>query len=117
MTNKNKKAFTIPYIVLTVMFVIMGASLWLTASMTLCGISGCTGGGFGVTYDPEATLWSLAFSGIIAAIPAFIASINLRSPIWLAIGIALLIIMPVTGSLIIGTDLSGYPTRYPRFMN
>lgn len=98
------------------MFVILGCSAWLNASMTLCGFSGCTGSGSGVSYNPETTLWYLALSGIIAAIPAFIASIHLRSPIWLATGIGLLIIMPITGSLIVGVDLGGYPTRYPRFM-
>lgn len=111
---QNKKTFITIYIILTIMAVIMACGAWVNASFSLCGLSGCTVGGLGVSHDPQRTLWLVVLSGIIASFPAFIAGLHLKSLVWYIIGFTLLITMPLIGSLIIGVDLSGYPTRYPR---
>jgi hypothetical protein len=38
----------------------------------LCGVSGCSGGGFGVSFDPVGGLIGLAISGAIVAAPIVI---------------------------------------------
>lgn len=41
---------------------------WFGAGMALCGISGCSGGGFGVSYNPERVKAVLFQSGLVATI-------------------------------------------------
>lgn len=102
------------YMVFTIVGIFGGVAYWFGAAIGLCGISGCSGGGFGVSYHPQGVLNTLAISGFIASFAGFVASIHLRSWRWLLIALGLLIGMPVAGALLIGTDFSGYPTRYPR---
>jgi|EndMetStandDraft_4_1072995.scaffolds.fasta_scaffold343737_3 hypothetical protein len=111
----SRKAYTAMYIAFTITGVLGALAYWVGASISLCGISGCSGGGFGVSYDPEGTLYALVVSGIIASLPGFIASIHLKSWRWLIAAFVLLVGMPIAGSLVVGVDLSGYPTRYPRY--
>jgi hypothetical protein len=49
--------------------VIVGVGTWIPTAIALCGISGCTGGGFGVSWDPADGVIGLVVGGAIVAIP------------------------------------------------
>jgi len=88
---------------------------WVVAGLSLCGISGCSGGGFGVSYDPGAVQGALIASGIAAAIaPFLIFFISKFKRRWLITAITMLIIIPVIGAAFIGAGLDGYPINYLR---
>lgn len=44
-------------------------ALGLAASFTLCGVSGCSGGGFGRVTDPWLTLTLVALAGLALCVP------------------------------------------------
>jgi hypothetical protein len=113
----SRKAYNAMYIAFTLVGLFGAYAYWVGAAISLCGISGCSGGGFGVSYDPETTLRALGISGLLASAAGFIASIHLKSWRWLVVALVLLISVPIAGALFIGTDFSGYPTRYPRYLD
>lgn len=49
--------------------VVVGVASWIPTSIVLCGISGCSGGGFGVSWDPIGGIIGLAIGGAIVALP------------------------------------------------
>ena len=83
---------------------------WFSAGMSLCGISGCSGGGFGVSYHPETVQYALIMSGVAAASGPFVISLISRSKKrWFMATLATLIVVPVLGSMFIGAGFDGYP--------
>jgi hypothetical protein len=49
--------------------VIVGMGIWIPTDIALCGISGCSGGGFGVSWNPVGGVIGLGVSGAIVALP------------------------------------------------
>ncbi|HEY0645801.1 MAG TPA: hypothetical protein VGD39_20480 [Nocardioides sp.] len=98
---------------LVVLGVVLAVAPAFIARFTICGISGCSGGGFGRSTDPGSTqLWLLA-TGVVAALPlAAYALIRLsgRLAAW-ALGLAVAVAL-LTG-LVIGSDLRGCPRNVP----
>lgn len=43
--------------------------VWVGAAISWCGISGCGGGGFGVSRDPVTTVLLTLLSGALVALP------------------------------------------------
>jgi hypothetical protein len=69
---------------------ILCAPLWVFAAISLCGISGCSGGGFGVSTIGRGTTWLLcAVIGGLLTLP--IALVPWLRPWWARIGIALVV--------------------------
>ena len=54
--------------VATALVVLAIAPAYLS-TITICGISGCSGGGFGRSTDPDATLVVLVLTGLVATLP------------------------------------------------
>jgi uncharacterized membrane protein len=83
---------------------------WFSAGMSLCGISGCSGGGFGVSYNPEAVKHALVMSGIAATSGPFIILLISRSKKrWTIITLVTLVLIPALISISIGAGFDGYP--------
>jgi hypothetical protein len=85
------------------------AVLAFIASFTICGISGCSGGGFGRSTDPNTTLALLVLAGLVAAAPLAIYALwgrDLRTAL-LASFVA--VIVSVTAGWLIGSDFRGCP--------
>jgi hypothetical protein len=83
---------------------------WFSANLSLCGLSGCSGGGFGVSYDPEAVKDSLHKSGLVAAIaPLVIFFISKFKWWWLLVAVLTFLLVPILGAAVIGAGLDGYP--------
>ena len=84
--------------------------LWVVAGLSLCGISGCSGGGYGVNYDPTSVQLALIASGVAGAVaPAVIFFISKYKWWWLVIAIVTFFAVPLIGALLIGAGLDGYP--------
>jgi hypothetical protein len=45
--------------------------VWVAAAISWCGVSGCGGGGFGVSRNPVSTVLLTILAGAIVAIPVF----------------------------------------------
>ena len=83
--------------------------LWFGASLSLCGVFGCTQGF--ASYNPEEVQKSLLMSGIFSAIaPVLIFFISGLKWWWLVVAAVLLILVPVLGFLYVGADFNGYPS-------
>jgi hypothetical protein len=98
---------------LVIVWIVLGLALAIVpaflSSFMLCGISGCTGGGFGRATDPGATLFLLLATGIVAASPLALYAIAKRNPKLLAGAAALAIAVTLTTGAIIGSDFRGCP--------
>jgi len=98
------------YTVLIILGLAIAYIYWFGAAFSLCGISGCSGGGFGVSYNPEAVKSALLWSGIVAAAaPLLIFFISKFKWWWLVIALVTLVATPLIGATLIGAGLDGYP--------
>ncbi len=86
----------------------------LYASLAICGISGCTGGGFGRATDPGLTLIALGATGIIAALPLGVYALVRRSGRLAAYALALAVVATLVTGVVIGSDLRGCPRNVDR---
>jgi hypothetical protein len=66
--GKSKRA-GLPLLWALPLALIVGISTWIPTDIALCGISGCGGGGFGVSWDPVGGLIGLAIGGALVALP------------------------------------------------
>ena len=98
---------------LVIVWTVLGLALAIVpaflSSFMLCGISGCTGGGFGRATDPGATLFLLIATGIVAAAPLTLYAVAKRHPRLLAGALALAVAVTLLTGLIIGSDFRGCP--------
>jgi hypothetical protein len=84
------------------------------ATITICGVSGCSGGGFGRATDPDATLVLLGLTGLVAALPLAVHALVRRSG-GLAVGaLALAVVTTFVTGVVIGSDLRGCPRSIDR---
>lgn len=86
--------------------IIVSVPLWFWAGLSWCGISGCSGAGFGISRESQSTAWiALAISGVVMALA--IGLVPWLRPLFARIGIAI-----VAGGLfvLLGVILTGGPT-------
>ncbi|MCX6433092.1 MAG: hypothetical protein NTX29_09985 [Actinobacteria bacterium] len=53
---------------------LLSYTLWVVAAFTMCGVSGCGGGGFGRSENPAATGVLVLVSGAVAGLPLLVTS-------------------------------------------
>ena len=79
------------------------------AKFAMCGMFGCTGGGFGRVTDPATTRVFLVAAGIGAAAPLAWYAAWARNR-WLALtAVIVAVLTPVMAGLLIGADIHGCP--------
>lgn len=67
---------------------VLALPLWWAAGFFMCGISGCSGGGFGVTdIGRGSVLPILAVSGAVLALPVVLTHWHPRRTVRLAVGL------------------------------
>ena len=74
------------------------------AALSLCGVSGCSGGGFGVISNPNyaAVVFSFAVSSVAAASgPLTIIALSNNKKRWIKITITTFIIAALLGTLLV----------------
>ena len=89
--------------------VVLAVAPTLAAGFTLCGVSGCSGGGFGVATDPGTTRVMLVVAGLVAALPLGIYALVRRSGRLGAYAAALAVVTTLHAGAVIGSDLRGCP--------
>jgi hypothetical protein len=81
----------------------------LAAGFVMCGVSGCSGAGFGVSTDPGTTQLLLVVAGIAAGLPLAIGAVVRRQGA-LALGaLGLAVVATLVAGLVIGADPNGCP--------
>src|SRR4051794_160469 len=88
---------------------IPAAILGFIARFTICGISGCSGGGFGRSTDPNTTLTLLVCAGLVAAAPMALYALVHRSRRTAVLAALAAILVSVAAGLMIGSDFRGCP--------
>lgn len=100
---------TVVVVVLSALCVAAAVALALVAAFEMCGISGCSGGGFGRSTDPPATLGFIVASGVALALPIGVYAVwRRRGRLALAVVPAALVGAVLVG-LLIGADWNGCP--------
>lgn len=98
--------FAVALVVLGVVLAIAPAFL---AGLAVCGVSGCSGGGFGRSTDPGETRLLLLATGVVAALPLTLYALFRRSIRLLGAAVLVLVVAVVLTGLAIGADLRGCP--------
>lgn len=94
---------------LVVLGLVLAAGPALVAGFAICGVSGCTGGGFGRATDPGLTRLLLLATGVVAALPLAVYALVRRSGRLGAYALALAVVATLLTGLVIGSDLRGCP--------
>jgi hypothetical protein len=98
---------------LVVLGLVLAAGPALVAGFSICGVSGCTGGGFGRATDPDLTRVLLLATGVVAGLPLAIYALVRRSGRLAAYALALAVLATLLTGLVIGSDLRGCPRNVP----
>lgn len=59
----------------------IACGLLLVADISVCGVSGCTGGGFGVSRDTSTTVLALLGAVLVTAVPAMLVPWHPRTTV------------------------------------
>lgn len=94
---------------LVVLGLVLAAGPALVAGFSICGVSGCTGGGFGRATDPGLTRVLLLATGVVAGLPLAVYAVVRRSARLGAYAVALAVLATLLTGLVIGSDLRGCP--------
>lgn len=94
---------------LVVLGLVLAAGPALVAGFSICGVSGCTGGGFGRATDPDLTRVLLLATGVVAGLPLAIYALVRRSARLAAYALALAVLATLLAGLVTGSDLRGCP--------
>lgn len=81
----------------------------VAAGFAICGVSGCSGGGFGRATDPDLTRLLLLATGVVAGLPLALYALVRRSGQLAAYALALAVLATLVTGLVIGSDLRGCP--------
>ena len=94
---------------LVVLGVVLALAPAFVAGFTICGISGCSGGGFGRSTDPGSTQLLLLATGLVAGTPLALYALVRRSARLAAWSLAVIVAAALGTGLVIGSDLRGCP--------
>ena len=99
---------------LAVALVVLGIVLavppaFVQRASSICGVSGCSGGGFGRSTDPGQTQLLLLATGVAAALPVAVYAVARRSVRLIGAAVLVAVVAVVTAGLAIGSDLRGCP--------
>ena len=83
----------------------------LYGGINICGVSGCTGGGFGVSYGDELVNWVCA-AIVAVVVTAAIGAIPWATPWWVHVGTGALVGV-IVGGLLMTAWLTGKYQYYP----
>jgi hypothetical protein len=97
------------HLALLVLGLAPAAVLMFMASLTICGISGCSGGGFGRATDPNTTRVLLIGAGLVAAAPLATYAGWRRRLGTALFAAAVAIVVTIGSGVLIGADFRGCP--------
>jgi hypothetical protein len=82
--------------------------VWVLASFSLCGVSGCTGGGFGAVRTPWVSVFDLLVSGAVAATPLWAVRWTGNRTVRLVIGSAFALAVAIAGFIVVTAANPGW---------
>ena len=94
---------------LVVLGLVLAVAPTLAAGFTVCGVSGCSGGGFGRSTDPGTTRLLLVSAGVVAALPLAVLAVVRRSAALTLSAVGLAVASTFVAGLVVGADLHGCP--------
>jgi hypothetical protein len=94
---------------LVVLGLVLATGPALAAGFSICGVSGCTGGGYGRATDPGLTRILLLVTGVTAGLPLTVYALVRRSVRLGAYAAILAVLATLVTGLVIGSDLRGCP--------
>jgi len=94
---------------LVVLGIVLAVGPALLAGFTICGVSGCTGGGFGRSTEPDLTRLLLLATGVVAGLPLALYALARRSGRLAAYALGLAVLATLLTGFVIGSDLRGCP--------
>ncbi|MDF2091621.1 hypothetical protein P0Y31_04645 [Knoellia sp. 3-2P3] len=83
--------------------------LALAARFVMCGISGCSGGGFGRVTDPPLTLTLIVAAGVALALPVVLYAVWRRRARLALAAVPAAALGTILVGLVIGADWNGCP--------
>ena len=98
---------------LVVLGVVLAVAPAFVAGFTICGISGCSGGGFGRSTDPGSTRTWVLVTGVVAGLPLTAYALVRRHVRLAAWSLAVMVAATLLTGLVIGSDLRGCPRNVP----
>lgn len=98
---------------LVVLGLVLAVAPAFLAGFSICGISGCSGGGFGRSTDPGSTQLWLLVTGLVAAVPLAGYALVRRSGRLAVAALVLAVAAALLTGLVIGSDLRGCPRNIP----
>lgn len=105
----SRVAGTVVVTLLSALAIAGAVALALAARFTLCGMFGCSGGGFGRATDPQLTLALVVAAGVALATPLLLYA-ALRRRARLAVAFVPAAVVAVLGvGLVVGSDWRGCP--------
>lgn len=111
------RPFSAPFAAaLVVLGVVLAVGPAFIAGFTICGISGCSGGGFGRSTDPGSTQRWLLATGLVAGLPLTLYALVRRSARLAAWSLAVMAAGTLLTGVVIGSDLRGCPRDVPHDM-
>lgn len=99
---------------LVVLGLVLAAAPAFMSAITICGVSGCSGGGFGRATDPGMTLVLLVLTGLVAALPLTAYAVVYRSARLATYAVVLAVVTTLATGVVIGSDLRGCPRGVER---
>jgi hypothetical protein len=105
----SRVAGTVVFTLLAVVCLAAAVGLALAAGFTLCGVSGCSGGGFGRSTDPPLTLTLTVAAGVALALPLVLYAVWRRRARLALAAVPAAVLGAVVVGLVIGADWTGCP--------
>ncbi len=93
--------------------VFLAAAPWFLGALSVCGLSGCSGGGFGRSIDPSGTRGWMLVTGLAFAAPFLLAALVLRARLMVIAAVALLVLGYPLAGLAVGARPDGCPLTAP----
>jgi hypothetical protein len=102
-------AGTVVVVLLSALCLAVAVGLALAAGFVVCGISGCSGGGFGRSTDPPLTLTLVVASGVALAAPLLLYAVWQRRARLAVAFVPAAVLAVLAVGLVVGSDWRGCP--------
>jgi hypothetical protein len=108
-SRASRVAGTVAFALLSGTCLAAAVGLTLAAAFVMCGVSGCSGGGFGRVTDPPLTLTLIVAAGVALALPVLLYAVWRRRARLALAAVAAAALGAILVGLVIGADWNGCP--------
>ena len=109
LAKASRVAGTVVFSLLSGTCLAAAVGLALAARFVMCGVSGCSGGGFGRSTDPPLTLTLIVAAGAALALPVLLYAVWQRRARLALAAVPAAALCAILVGLVIGADWNGCP--------